>query len=131
MSRRSVSPIRNGVRSEMDPRDAMIRKLKEDLIVARGREKELAILENYLVELIEKTKLLSAETVTDHLLRPRPMKKASSNWNSLSNPSTNSRKRSIHSELSCVIRRTNWGRSRKKRLSSSVHSTPNSSKLRS
>ncbi len=48
----------------MDPRDAMIRKLKEDLIVARGREKELAILENYLVELIEKTKLLSAETVT-------------------------------------------------------------------
>jgi hypothetical protein len=63
MSRRSVSPIRGLGRSETDPRDNMIRKLKEDLIVARGREKELAILENYLVELIEKTKLLSAETV--------------------------------------------------------------------
>lgn len=63
MSRRSVSPLRTATRSESDPRDAMIRKLKEDLIVARGREKELAILENYLVELIEKTKLLSAETV--------------------------------------------------------------------
>lgn len=62
MSRRNVSPIRNP-RTEIDPRDNMIRKLKDDLIVARGREKELAILENYLVELIEKTKLLSAETV--------------------------------------------------------------------
>jgi hypothetical protein len=41
----------------------MIRKLKEDLIVARGREKELAILEGYLMELTEKTKLLAAETV--------------------------------------------------------------------
>lgn len=38
MSRRNVSPIR-AVRSETDPRDAMIRKLKEDLVVARGREK--------------------------------------------------------------------------------------------
>jgi hypothetical protein len=76
MSRRPVSPIRTAVRSEMDPRDAMIRKLKEDLIVARGREKELAILENYLVELIEKTKLLSAETVTHRSFRPRPMKRA-------------------------------------------------------
>ena len=65
MSRRTVSPIRNPTRPESDPRDNMIRKLKEDLIVARGREKELAILENYLVELIEKTKLLSAETVTN------------------------------------------------------------------
>lgn len=56
-----MSPIRN---PSNDPRDNMIRKLKEELIVARGREKELAILENYLVELIEKTKLLSAETVS-------------------------------------------------------------------
>jgi hypothetical protein len=48
-NRRSVSPLRTATRSEADPRDAMIRKLKEDLIVARGREKELAILENYLV----------------------------------------------------------------------------------
>ena len=64
MSRRTVSPIRNPARGDLDPRDNMIRKLKEDLIVARGREKELAILENYLVELIEKTKLLSAETVS-------------------------------------------------------------------
>jgi hypothetical protein len=63
MSRRTVSPIRNP-RGDLDPRDNMIRKLKEDLIVARGREKELVILENYLVELIEKTKLLSAETVS-------------------------------------------------------------------
>ena len=52
MSRRNVSPIRTQVRSETDPRENIIRKLKEDLIVARGREKELAILENYLVELI-------------------------------------------------------------------------------
>lgn len=60
MSRRQVSPIRA---PQADPRDAMIRKLKEDLIVARGREKELAILEGYLIELTEKTKLLAAETV--------------------------------------------------------------------
>lgn len=39
MSRRPVSPIRSPHRSEADPRDNMIRKLKEDLIVARGREK--------------------------------------------------------------------------------------------
>jgi hypothetical protein len=63
MSRRQVSPIRTALRSEVDPRENMIRKLKEDLIVARGREKELALLENYLVELIEKTKLVSAEKV--------------------------------------------------------------------
>jgi hypothetical protein len=53
MSRRPVSPIRSPLRSaENDPRDNMIRKLKEDLVIARGREKELAILENYLVELM-------------------------------------------------------------------------------
>ena len=81
MSRRTVSPLRTAGRSETDPRDNMIRKLKEDLIVARGREKELAILENYLVELIEKTKLLSAETVPLPPRRPRLTRKASSNWN--------------------------------------------------
>ena len=37
MSRRNFSPIRTQVRSESDPRENMIRKLKEDLIVARGR----------------------------------------------------------------------------------------------
>lgn len=64
MSRRPVSPIRTiQPRSETDPRDNIIRKLKDDLIVARGKEKELALLENYYVELIEKIKLLSAETV--------------------------------------------------------------------
>lgn len=62
MARRQISPIRVP-RAEADPRDAMIRKLKEDLIVARGREKELVILENFMLELIEKTKLLTAETV--------------------------------------------------------------------
>lgn len=61
MSRRQVSPIR--APAQTDPRDVMIRKLKEDLIVARGREKELAILEGYLLELTEKVKLLAAETV--------------------------------------------------------------------
>lgn len=74
MSRRNVSPIRNPTN---DPRDNMIRKLKEDLIVARGREKELAILENYLVELIEKTKLLSAETVCVGLFRRKRMRRGS------------------------------------------------------
>jgi hypothetical protein len=49
MSRRNVSPIRTQARTDSDPRESIIRKLKEDLIVARGREKELAILENYLV----------------------------------------------------------------------------------
>jgi len=49
MSRRTVSPIRTQTRIDSDPRENIIRKLKEDLIVARGREKELAILENYLV----------------------------------------------------------------------------------
>jgi hypothetical protein len=93
MSRRSVSPLRTAVRSEMDPRDGMIRKLKDDLIVARGREKELAILENYLVELIEKTKLLSAETVTAASFRPRLTKRASSSWNSPLSRSTSSRRK--------------------------------------
>jgi len=53
MSRRGVSPIRTiQPRSDTDPRDNIIRKLKDDLIVARGKEKELALLENYYVELI-------------------------------------------------------------------------------
>lgn len=77
MSRRNVSPIRTQARSDSDPRENIIRKLKEDMIVARGREKELAILENYLVELIEKTKLLTAETVTLRLFRPRLTRRAS------------------------------------------------------
>lgn len=71
MSRRSVSPIRNGG----DPRDAIIRKLKDDLIVARGREKELVLLQNYMIELIEKTKLLTAETVSFLLSRQSQIKK--------------------------------------------------------
>lgn len=78
MSRRNVSPIRAG-RSEVDPRDNMIRKLKEDLVVARGREKELAILEDYLMELIEKTRLLSAETVSHGRIRLSRTRKANSN----------------------------------------------------
>jgi hypothetical protein len=77
MSRRAVSPIRTQGRGDSDPRENIIRKLKEDLIVARGREKELAILENYLVELIEKTKLLTAETVLLCLSRPKLTKRAS------------------------------------------------------
>lgn len=40
MSRRPISPLRSPLRTDSsDPRDNMIRKLKEDLIVARGREK--------------------------------------------------------------------------------------------
>ncbi len=39
MSRRPVSPLRSPIRTEIDPRDNMIRKLKEDLITARGKEK--------------------------------------------------------------------------------------------
>lgn len=80
MSRRPVSPIRSPIRTDTDPRDNIIRKLKEDLIVARGREKELAILENYLVELIEKTKLLTAEIVESKIYRPNQTSKASLNW---------------------------------------------------
>ena len=45
MSRRSVSPIR----AQGDPRDNIIRKLKEDIIVARGREKEEKIIETFLL----------------------------------------------------------------------------------
>jgi len=37
MSRRTVSPIRTQGRTDSDPRENIIRKLKEDLIVARGR----------------------------------------------------------------------------------------------
>ena len=40
MSRRNVSPLKViQPRSDTDPRDHIIRKLKEDLIVARGKEK--------------------------------------------------------------------------------------------
>ena len=59
MARRSVSPIR----AQGDPRDNIIRKLKEDIIVAKGKEKEQAILETFLLELLEKNKLIKAETV--------------------------------------------------------------------
>jgi hypothetical protein len=44
MSRRSISPIKMVPKTDIDPRDNMIRKFKEDLIIARGREKELALL---------------------------------------------------------------------------------------
>lgn len=50
MARRSISPMRTITRSEGDPRENIIRKLKEDLIVARGREKEKAIIQNYLLD---------------------------------------------------------------------------------
>lgn len=51
MSRRPVSPLRTITRTESDPRDTIIRKLKDELILARGREKELALMDNYLMEL--------------------------------------------------------------------------------
>jgi hypothetical protein len=37
MSRRTTSPIRVIPRAEGDPRENMIKKLKDDLIIARGR----------------------------------------------------------------------------------------------
>lgn len=64
MSRRPVSPLRTPLKGESDPRDNMIRKLKDDLVVARSREKELAILQDYLYEMVEKTRMLSADTVS-------------------------------------------------------------------
>jgi len=61
MSRRTVSPIR--FKSDGDPRDNIIRKLKEDIIVAKGRQKEQDLLGSYLLEVIERGRLTMAETV--------------------------------------------------------------------
>ena len=47
----------------MDERDHIIRKLKEDLIIARGKMKEVSILEHYLENLIDKTKQLELEKI--------------------------------------------------------------------
>lgn len=68
MSRRSaLSPLKTVERiiqkGSLDPRDEMIQKLKDELIKIRGRERELAICENALREILEKTKLLMAEKV--------------------------------------------------------------------
>jgi uncharacterized protein (DUF488 family) len=67
MSRRFISPLKTPKRPQNDPRENIIRKLNEDLIVERGRDKELAILENHLLEIIDKTKLLTAEIVSNDL----------------------------------------------------------------
>lgn len=68
MSRRSaLSPLKTVERiiqkGSLDPRDEMIQKLKDQLIKVRGRERELAICENALREILEKSKLLMAEKV--------------------------------------------------------------------
>jgi hypothetical protein len=68
MSRRSaLSPLKTVERiiqkGSLDPRDEMIQKLKDELIKIRGRERELAICESALREILEKSKLLMAEKV--------------------------------------------------------------------
>ena len=65
--RTGFSPLKTVERiiqkGSLDPRDEMIQKLKDELIKLRGRERELAICENALREIIEKSKLLQAEKV--------------------------------------------------------------------
>lgn len=64
MSRRNVSPMRPRVNQDpaaSDERDNIIRRLKDDLIAARGKEKEVQILENHLADLIEKNRIISEE----------------------------------------------------------------------
>jgi hypothetical protein len=67
MSRRVISPLTTPKRPQNDPRENIIRKLNQDLIMERGRDKELAILENHILEIIDKTKLLTAEIVINDL----------------------------------------------------------------
>lgn len=107
MSRRSVSPLRTITRTELDPRDQIIRKLKDELILARGREKELALMDNYLIELKEKTKLMEAEKVVHLVSRLKLTKRAGLNLNFPSNQSTNSRDRLITSATSYAVWPTN------------------------
>lgn len=62
MSRRNVSPMRGRLGSDLtgpDERDLILKKLKEELISARGKEKEILILDNHLADLLEKNKLIS------------------------------------------------------------------------
>lgn len=67
MARRNISPVK--IRTSVDPvlvtgldeRDHIIKKLKEELIIARGRENEVVILENYLHELKEKIRVLAED----------------------------------------------------------------------
>jgi len=103
MSRRPVSPLRTITRTESDPRDQIIRKLKDELILARGREKELALMDNYLMELKEKTKLMEAEKVVHLVSRQKLKKREGSNLNFPSNLSTSSRERSITSAINYAV----------------------------
>lgn len=67
MARRNISPVK--IRTVMEPalplgmdeRDLIIKKLKEELIIARSKEKEVVILENYLLELKEKIRVLAED----------------------------------------------------------------------
>lgn len=63
MARRNISPAKGralldpSIPPGLDERDMIIKKLKDELIIARGNEKEVVILDNYLREIKEKIKL--------------------------------------------------------------------------
>ena len=118
MSRRPVSPLRTITRTESDPRDQIIRKLKDELILARGREKELALMDNYLLELKEKTKLMEAEKVVHLVSRLRLMKRGGLNSSFRSRPSTNSSDRSKRFAMNFAVSPTSSVQSRKNRIRS-------------
>lgn len=116
MSRRPVSPLRTITRTESDPRDQIIRKLKDELILARGREKELALMDNYLLELKEKTKLMEAEKVVHLVSRLKLMKRGGLNLNFRSKLSMNSKDRLMLFAINFAVSPTNSGQSRKNKI---------------
>ena len=64
--RRRVSPIKNKTYADphpsgIDEREQIIGRLKEQLIVARGKEKEILLLEKYLSDLETKNQILNEE----------------------------------------------------------------------
>lgn len=61
--RKRVSPIKTRTNIDnspsIDERQLIIGRLKEQLIVARGKQKQVGLIQNYLDQLILKTKLSS------------------------------------------------------------------------
>lgn len=84
-------------------------------------------MDNYLIELKEKTKLMEAEKVVHLVSRLKLTKREGSNLNFPSNPSTNLRDRLITSAINYAVWPTNSAQWRKNKKISRSISTPEQS----
>jgi len=84
--------------------------------LARGREKELALMDNYLIELKEKTKLMEAEKVVHLVSRPKLIKREGSNLNFPAKLSTNLKDRLMAFAINFAVSPTNSEQLRKNKI---------------